>query len=131
MDKEVKEDIENASFALDEDQDMIDAWYDYERDMVATRNGEISDAVNDALKQAKEKFEKEKVELKKQSEHEKDELKVKLAKNLKNENIDIQIISRTTGLSISEIEKLQKITIFFIFYKDFKKIFRIIYQQDI
>ena len=107
MDENVKKDIEKTNFALNEEIEQFNAWYDYDRDQRAIRNAEISDAVNSALIEAKEIFEKEKNEAVESAKVEGiSKRNLELAKIFKDKGVNISIISESTGLSISEIEKL-------------------------
>ena len=83
MSDEIRKDIEKVNDALNHEEEMLN-WYSKEKDDAAIRNGEITESYENGRKDEK----------------------LELARNLKNEKIDIEVISRTTGLSISEIEKL-------------------------
>ena len=83
MNDEIRKDIEKVNDALNHEEEMLN-WYSKEKDDAAIRNGEITESYENGRKDEK----------------------LELARNLKNEKIDIEVISRTTGLSISEIEKL-------------------------
>lgn len=83
MDKDIKEEIKETNEELNEYDELM-SWYDYDRDQLAIRNGEISDALERGKKQKN----------------------IENAKNFKNLGVDINIISKATGLSVEEINKL-------------------------
>jgi predicted transposase/invertase (TIGR01784 family) len=91
MSKEVKEDIKNIVEDFNSDEYEW-AYYDKAHNDLAIRNGDISLAKEEGIKEGLErgKFEE----------------KIQIAKNFLKEGIDVDIISKATGLSQEELEKL-------------------------
>jgi predicted transposase/invertase (TIGR01784 family) len=87
MSKEVKEDIKNIVEDFNSDEYEW-AYYDKAHNDLAIRNGDISLAKEEGIKQGKL------------------EEKIQIAKNLLKEKTPIDIISKATGLSQEELEKL-------------------------
>ena len=102
MNEDVKNDIEKTSSMLNEEMEMFNAWYDYDRDQRAIKNGEISDAVKMALNVANKEHEKEKQELGEKYEKE----KLELAKKLMTKGISKEEVAELTGLTLEQIENL-------------------------
>ena len=90
MEKESKEKLLEEVEKYSEDEEIYDM-YKYHSKQELIQNSLIDEA---RIEAREEGIQQEKLEI---------------AKNLLNENIDINIISKTTGLDIKEIEKLQKI----------------------
>ena len=96
MNEDVRKDIERTNAMLNEETDMVNAWFDYDRDQRAMRNGEITDAVNTALEEAKEKFEKEKEEAISRN-------NIKLAQKMLTKGISKEEVSDITNIPIEEL----------------------------
>jgi predicted transposase/invertase (TIGR01784 family) len=88
MSKEVKEDIKNIVEDFNSDEYEW-AYYDKAHNDLAIRNGDISLAKEEGIKQGKL------------------EEKIQIAKNLLKEKTPIDIISKATGLSQEEFENLK------------------------
>ena len=80
MEEEVKEDILDTMEEYSDDEDFSYLYYDEEHNRRAIENGTISEA--------------------------KEETKQEIAKKMKEENIDIEVISKCTGLTNEEIRNL-------------------------
>ncbi len=83
MEEEIKEGILDSMEEYSEDEDLA-YYYDVEHDRVATENGRISIAKKEGRQ----------------------ERNIEIAKSMKQENIDIELISKCTGLTEEVIEKL-------------------------
>ena len=93
MSDNVKKSIKATVEDFNSDEEML-IYYDKEQYELAMRNGEITLATERGIEQGIEKGAKEK--------------SIEIAKNLLQKNIDIKIISDSTGLSIEEIQNLTK-----------------------
>ena len=84
---------------LNSDDDFV-TFISREEDQEKTENAlrTIISEKNEELKNSKEELKAQKTKL--------NNVKIDIARNLKENNIDIKIISDTTGLTIEEIEKL-------------------------
>ncbi len=91
MSDNVKKSIKNTVADFNSDEEML-IYYDKEQYELAMRNGEITLATERGIEQGIEQGAKEK--------------SIEIAKNLIQKNIDIKIISDSTGLSIEEIQNL-------------------------
>ena len=91
---------------LNSDDDFV-TFISREEDQEKTENAlrTIISEKNEELKNSREKLKNSKEELKTQK-TKLNNVKIDIARNLKENNIDIKIISDTTGLTIEEIEKL-------------------------
>ena len=86
--KEKLEEISN-----DEVMQKIADWKEsYYREQASIRTTGRKEGLEEGLKEGKKEGKKEE--------------KLQIAKNLKKENIDINLISKVTGLSVEEIQKL-------------------------
>ena len=74
------------------------------RTIISEKNEELKNS-REELRNSKEELKNSKEELKTQK-TKLNNVKIDIARNLKENNIDIKIISDTTGLTIEEIEKL-------------------------
>ena len=83
--RELVEELSMEEYSEDEDMAY---YYDVEHDRMATYNGSISIAKEEGLNQGKQ------------------ETKQEIAKRMKEENIDIEVISKCTGLTEEEIKKI-------------------------
>ena len=98
---------------LNSDDDFV-TFISREEDQEKTENAlrTIISEKNEELKNSREELRNSKEELKNSKEELKTQktklnnVKIDIARNLKENNIDIKIISDTTGLTIEEIEKL-------------------------
>ena len=98
---------------LNSDDDFV-TFISREEDQEKTENAlrTIISEKNEDLKNSREELRNSKEELKNSKEELKTQktklnnVKIDIARNLKENNIDIKIISDTTGLTIEEIEKL-------------------------
>ena len=98
---------------LNSDDDFV-TFIRWEEDQEKTENAlkTIISEKNEELKNSREELRNSKEELKNSKEELKTQktklnnVKIDIARNLKENNIDIKIISDTTGLTIEEIEKL-------------------------
>ena len=88
---------------LNSDDDFV-TFISREEDQEKTENAlrTIISEKNEELKNSREELKNSKEELKTQ----KTKLNIEHAKKLKENNVDVKIISDTTGLTIEEIEKL-------------------------
>ena len=91
MNKDIKEEINNVMDDMNSDEEVL-IYYDKEQHEQAIRNTLITEAITEGRNIGIEEG-----SLNKQ---------IEIANNLLKENIDINIISKTTGLSIEEIEKI-------------------------
>ena len=99
MDEEIRKDIERTNNDLNHEKDLM-SWYSKEKDEEAIRNGEISEFFEDGRKAGVE----EGIDLGRSQGIE--QRNMELAKSFKEKGVSINIIAESTGLSISEIEKL-------------------------
>ena len=91
-DDKIMSKVRNKIEDLSEDEKMI-GLYDAEKIAEKVRNTQINNAKKEGIKEGIEKgVQKEKLEI---------------AKNMINENIDVNIISKVTGLNIKDIENLK------------------------
>jgi len=92
MDKNIKEDIMETAedFSYDENMNL---WYDEDQMNRALLNGAVNNAEKRGLEKGLTKGNKEKA--------------IEIAKNLLKNNIDIEIISNSTGLTEEKINKLK------------------------
>jgi predicted transposase/invertase (TIGR01784 family) len=95
MSKEVKEDIKNIVEDFNSDEYEW-AYYDKAHNDLAIRNGDISLAKEEGIKEGIQQGIQQGLE----------QGKIQIAKNLLKEKTPIDIISKATGLSQEEIEKL-------------------------
>ena len=91
MDDKVKKEIKETNEALNEYDDIM-SWYDYDRDQLAIRNGDLLEAKENGIKEGIEKGTKQ--------------TKLETAKKLKILNVDINTISQATNLTLDEINRL-------------------------
>lgn len=95
MDDELKEEIEETIEEFSSNDEIM-AHFNSEKDLMAIRKGEMSElreaAIKEGLEQGIQEGEKNK--------------QIEIAKNLLNENSDVNFISRVTHLSEEEINKL-------------------------
>ncbi|MCM1371152.1 MAG: Rpn family recombination-promoting nuclease/putative transposase [Clostridium sp.] len=91
MEEKMKKDIKETMEDLSEDEEILD-YFDYEQDALALKNGEISEAKENAFKNGKIEGKKEGI--------------IETAKKMKQEKFDLNTISRITGFSLEELENL-------------------------
>ncbi len=92
MEEEVKEDILDSMEEYSEDEDFSYLYYDAERDRRALENGLKTEARAEGLEEGRKEGRKER--------------NIEIAKSLLEQNIDIEVISKSTGLTEEEIRLL-------------------------
>ena len=100
MEEEVKEDILDTMEEYSDDEDFSYLYYDAEQDRKAIENGLRSEARAEGLAEGREEGIKEGIK------EGTIQTKQEIAKSMKSENIDINIISKCTGLTENEINNL-------------------------
>ena len=102
--KELEKAIEKLEYISKNQQEkyIIDSFTDYERDYYNDLNYEKQEGIKEGLEKGKEEGLKEGLDkgLK--------EGKIEMAKNMLKDNVDINIISKYSGLSIDEIKNLKE-----------------------
>lgn len=83
MEEFVKEDIEQTMEDLNSDEELL-IYYDKDKHDRALKNSELSEALEKGIKQGK----------------------IEIVRNMINKNIDKDIISEVTGLTLEEIDSL-------------------------
>ena len=96
MDEEVKDDILDSMEEYSEDEDFSYLYYDAERDRRALENGLKTEARAEGLAEGRAEG----------LEEGRKERNIEIAKSLLEQNIDIEVISKSTGLTEEEINNL-------------------------
>lgn len=103
MDNEMKKEIEDTNDVLNEMDDLL-SWYDRERDLNAKYMSYAEDWANKRVEELTQELVQEKAQDMAKQEIENN--KLELAKILKDNGVDLDIISKSTDLTLETIEKL-------------------------